>query len=137
METLRLVLLFLHLVGFASLFGGLFVQIKAEPRVVNNAVLHGALTALVTARSSACSRAPTRTGEQRQDRRQAGRRARVTSARRGEPQRRRRSRWPVPRMMLLTLLNVGLAVFWAPSSAVLGTPKSGRPRRCHAVGAGT
>ena len=48
METLRLVLLFLHLVGFAALFGGLFVQVRADPRVVNNAVLHGALTLLVT-----------------------------------------------------------------------------------------
>ncbi len=48
MEFVRLVLLFLHLIGFAALFGGLFVQIKGNPRVVNNAMLHGVLTALVT-----------------------------------------------------------------------------------------
>lgn len=48
MEILRLVLVFLHLVGFASLFGGLFVQVKADPRVVNNAMLHGVLTSVVT-----------------------------------------------------------------------------------------
>jgi FtsH-binding integral membrane protein len=48
METLRLVLLFLHIVGFASLFGGLFVQLRAQKRAVNNAMLHGVLTAVVT-----------------------------------------------------------------------------------------
>ena len=48
MEILRLVLLFVHLVGFASLFGGLFVQFASPPRAVTNAVLHGSLTMLVS-----------------------------------------------------------------------------------------
>ncbi len=48
MEFLREILLFLHFVGLAALFGGLFVQIKADPRVVNNAMFHGILTQLVT-----------------------------------------------------------------------------------------
>lgn len=48
MEILRDVLVFLHFIGLAALFGGLFVQIKSDPRVVNNAVIHGALTQLVT-----------------------------------------------------------------------------------------
>lgn len=48
MEILRDILVFLHFVGLAALFGGLFVQIKSDPRVVNNAVLHGILTQLVT-----------------------------------------------------------------------------------------
>ena len=48
MDLLRDSLFFLHLVGFASLFGGMFVQIKAAPRVVNNAMLHGILTQVVT-----------------------------------------------------------------------------------------
>jgi hypothetical protein len=48
MEFLREILLFLHFVGLAALFGGLFVQIKAQPRVVNNAMFHGILTQLVT-----------------------------------------------------------------------------------------
>ncbi len=48
MEFLRDILLFLHFVGLAALFGGLFVQIKADPRVVNNAMFHGILTQLVT-----------------------------------------------------------------------------------------
>ncbi|HSE08382.1 MAG TPA: hypothetical protein VLB29_06930 [Nocardioidaceae bacterium] len=48
MEILREVLVFLHFIGLGALFGGLFVQIKSNPRVVNNAVLHGVLTQLVT-----------------------------------------------------------------------------------------
>jgi hypothetical protein len=32
----------------AALFGGLFVQVKAEPRVINNAIVHGILTQLVS-----------------------------------------------------------------------------------------
>lgn len=48
MDLLRDVLLFLHFIGLAALFGGLFVQVKASPRVVNNAMFHGILTQLVT-----------------------------------------------------------------------------------------
>ncbi|GAB2754732.1 hypothetical protein [Nocardioides pakistanensis] len=48
MEILRDVLVFFHFIGLAALFGGLFVQIKADPRVINNAVIHGALTQVVT-----------------------------------------------------------------------------------------
>lgn len=48
MEILRDILVFLHFIGLAALFGGLFVQIKSDPRVVNNAVIHGALTQVVT-----------------------------------------------------------------------------------------
>ena len=48
MELLHDVLLFLHFLGLASLFGGLFVQIRSSPRVVNNAMFHGILTQLVT-----------------------------------------------------------------------------------------
>ncbi len=48
MELLRDVLVFLHFIGLAALFGGLFVQLKASPRVANAAMWHGALTQLVT-----------------------------------------------------------------------------------------
>lgn len=41
-------LLLLHFVGFASLFGGFFVQIRSTAPVLNSAILHGALTQLVT-----------------------------------------------------------------------------------------
>ncbi len=115
METLRLVLLFLHLVGFASLFGGLFVQVKAEPRVVNNAVLHGALTALVTGLLLVGVL--------------EGSDETVNNVKIGVKlavalvvtvlavANRKKTSLPgglYLGMMLLTLLNVGLAVFWAP-----------------------
>jgi hypothetical protein len=48
MDLVRDLLVFLHFIGLAALFGGLFVQVKAAPRVVNNAVVHGILTQLVT-----------------------------------------------------------------------------------------
>ena len=48
MDFVHDLLLFLHFIGLAARFGGLFVQIKADPRVVNNAMLHGILTQLVT-----------------------------------------------------------------------------------------
>jgi FtsH-binding integral membrane protein len=48
MEFVREILIFFHFVGLAALFGGLFVQVKADPRVVNNAMFHGILTQLVS-----------------------------------------------------------------------------------------
>lgn len=48
MEILRDILVFLHFIGLAALFGGLFVQLRSDPRVVNAAVVHGALTQVVT-----------------------------------------------------------------------------------------
>jgi hypothetical protein len=48
MDFLNDVLVFLHFLGLAALFGGLFTQLRSDRRVVNAAVLHGALTQLVT-----------------------------------------------------------------------------------------
>ena len=48
MNFLHDVLTLLHLVGFAALFGGFFTQLKSKAPVVNAAMLHGALTQLVT-----------------------------------------------------------------------------------------
>ncbi|MHB1613640.1 MAG: hypothetical protein ACYCXA_06125 [Actinomycetes bacterium] len=48
METALLVLLFLHFIGLASLLGGFLVQMSTATRVVNNAMIHGALTQLIT-----------------------------------------------------------------------------------------
>lgn len=42
------VLLVLHFLGLASLIGGFLVQIKTTPRVINNAMFHGALLQLIT-----------------------------------------------------------------------------------------
>ncbi|MGW0229793.1 hypothetical protein ACWDWO_15885 [Actinopolymorpha singaporensis] len=48
MEFVRHLLLFLHFVGLASLLGGLLVQMKGPDRRILPAILHGALTQLVT-----------------------------------------------------------------------------------------
>jgi uncharacterized membrane protein len=47
METLRLVLLLLHLLGFAALFGGLVVQAREPEKRVNAAMRDGAGTAFL------------------------------------------------------------------------------------------
>jgi len=48
MEIAHSVLVLLHLIGFASLFGGFLVQARERHPEVNAAMLHGALTALLT-----------------------------------------------------------------------------------------
>ena len=47
METLRLVLLFVHILGFADLLGGMLVQLGAGDKVVNSAMRDGAGTAFL------------------------------------------------------------------------------------------
>ncbi len=47
METVRLVLLVIHILGFAALIGGLLVQAGPEPKRVNGAMRDGAGTAFV------------------------------------------------------------------------------------------
>lgn len=48
MDIARDIFVLLHFIGFASLFGGLFVQLKAAEPEVNTAMFHGVLTQLVT-----------------------------------------------------------------------------------------
>ena len=47
METLRLVLLFLHILGFAALLGGLLVQVRDPEKKVNSLMRDGAGTAFL------------------------------------------------------------------------------------------
>jgi hypothetical protein len=47
-DVVRDVLLFIHLVGFGSLFGGAAVQLRDEFHVVNSAMLYGALIQVVS-----------------------------------------------------------------------------------------
>ncbi len=47
MEWVRLILLTLHLLGFAALFGGLVVQAREPQKVVNGAMRDGAGTAFL------------------------------------------------------------------------------------------
>lgn len=48
MDFLQDVLVFIHLVGMASLLGGAIVQIRDTDHVVNSAMLHGALILVVS-----------------------------------------------------------------------------------------
>ncbi len=48
MEILFKILVVLHFVGLASLLGGFLVQMSTKPRGINNAMLHGVLTQVVT-----------------------------------------------------------------------------------------
>ena len=47
METLRLVLLFVHILGFAALLGGLLVQLREETKSVNPLMRDGAGSAFL------------------------------------------------------------------------------------------
>src|SRR3954467_788323 len=48
METVRLVLLFAHVLGWAALFGGLLAQVREPYKRVNEAMRDGVGTAFVT-----------------------------------------------------------------------------------------
>lgn len=47
METLRLVLLFLHILGFAALLGGLLAQVRSPEKSVTGVMRDGAGTAFL------------------------------------------------------------------------------------------
>ncbi len=47
METLRLVLLFVHILGYAALLGGLLVQVRDESKAVNPLMRDGSGTAFL------------------------------------------------------------------------------------------
>ena len=48
MQFVYNILLILHFIGLASLLGGFIVQMKSPDKGVNPAMLHGALTQLIT-----------------------------------------------------------------------------------------
>lgn len=48
MDIFREIVLVVHFIGLASLFGGFFVQMTAREKVINNAMFHGILVQLVT-----------------------------------------------------------------------------------------
>lgn len=48
MDILFKILVVLHFIGLASLLGGFIVQMSAKTRGINNAMLHGVLTQVVT-----------------------------------------------------------------------------------------
>ncbi len=48
MEIVHQLVVLLHLIGFAALFGGFLVQVRTRTPEINAAMLHGALTQLIT-----------------------------------------------------------------------------------------
>ena len=47
-EIIHIIFRYIHLIGFATVLGGMIVQFGAKKRVVNSAMLHGAATQLIT-----------------------------------------------------------------------------------------
>ena len=48
MQLAYQILVLLHLIGFAALFGGIIVQLRSKEPEVNAAMLHGSLTLQIT-----------------------------------------------------------------------------------------
>lgn len=48
MDLAEKLVLVTHLLGFAALFGGAFVQLRDDVKVVNTSMLYGAMTQVVT-----------------------------------------------------------------------------------------
>src|SRR5215218_8655735 len=48
MQIAHQILVLLHVIGFAALFGGIVVQMRSKEPEVNAAMLHGSLTLLIT-----------------------------------------------------------------------------------------
>jgi hypothetical protein len=48
MQLAYQILVLVHLIGFAALFGGFLVQLRSQEPEVNAAMLHGSLTLLIT-----------------------------------------------------------------------------------------
>jgi hypothetical protein len=118
METVRLILLFLHLLGFAALFGGLVVQTRDGGKRVNGAMRDGAGTAFLAGLGLV---GVLEAGDAAVDHVKVGVKLVIgllilvlVMANLRKP--------TVPQglwagLLLLTVVNVGVAVFWAPAHA--------------------
>ena len=118
METLRLVLLFLHVLGFAALLGGLLVQARDTDKTVNAAMRDGIGTAFVTGLLLV---GVLESGDTEVDHAKIAVKFAVAlvllvlvMANVRKP--------TIPQglwlgLLLLTLLNIGVAIFWSPAHA--------------------
>ncbi|TCP49325.1 hypothetical protein EV191_109147 [Tamaricihabitans halophyticus] len=114
MEFVRLLLVFLHLLGMGMLFGMVFVQLKAGSAApVNKGWLHGAGLQLITGMALMLL-APATDAEY--DHMKLGIKILVVVAIAGLAVAKVRApaapRWFTPTLGALVVLNVGLAVFW-------------------------
>ena len=118
METLRLVLLFLHVLGFAALLGGLLVQARDSDKTVNAAMRDGIGTAFVTGLLLV---GVLESGDTEVDHAKIAVKFAVAlvllvlvMANVRKP--------TIPQglwlgLLLLTVLNIGVAIFWSPAHA--------------------
>jgi hypothetical protein len=116
MEILRQILLFLHLLGFAALLGGLLVQVRDADKRVNAVVRDGAGTTFL---AGLLLVGVLEAGDEDVNHVKIGVKFAVAlvilvlvMANTRKP--------TIPQglflgLLLLTVLNVGLAVFWAPA----------------------
>ena len=118
METLRLVLLFVHILGYAALLGGLLVQVREETKAVNPLMRDGIGTAflagllLVGVLESLGSPDHAKIGVKFADRAGDpgagdGQHAQAAASRRAS----------TSACSLLTIANIAVAVFWSPVHA--------------------
>jgi hypothetical protein len=113
MEIVRNILVFVHLIGFATLFAGCFITVKNPVKGLSPATLHGALTQLVSGVLLVGLAEMT-----------AGRE--VNHAKVGVKfallvvitvltivfRKKELPKWVVPTLMVLTVVEAGIAVFW-------------------------
>ena len=117
-ETLRLILLFVHVLGFAALIGGLLAQAGTGEKRVNGAMRDGAGTAFLAGRALV---GVLSAGDQEPDNTKAGVKLLVglvilvlVMANMRKPS--------IPQglyvgLLVLTLANIAVAVFWSPVHA--------------------
>ncbi|HEX6149763.1 hypothetical protein [Nocardioides sp.] len=118
MELARLILLALHLLGFAALFGGLIVQAREPQKVVNAAMRDGAGTAFL---AGLLLVGVLEAGDTAVDHVKIGVKFAIglvilvlVMANMRKPQ--------IPQglwagLLVLTVVNAGIAVFWSPTHA--------------------
>ena len=72
MQLAYQILVLVHLIGFAALFGGFLIQLRSKEPEVNAAMLHGSLTLLITGLALVTLRGDwARSGQPPEDRHQA------------------------------------------------------------------
>jgi hypothetical protein len=118
METLRLVLLFVHILGYAALLGGLLVQAREETKSVNQLMRDGAGTAFL---AGLLLVGVLEAGDHSPDQAKIGVKFAIglvilvlVMVNMRKPS--------IPKglyfgLLALTLVNIGVAVFWAPAHA--------------------
>ncbi|NHC25210.1 hypothetical protein G6553_18755 [Nocardioides sp. IC4_145] len=119
METVRLILLFLHILGFAALLGGLLAQARLPEKAVNAAMRDGSGTAFVAGLALVGVIEAGDLGDL--DHVKVAVKLLIGLVILGlvmanvRKERITQGLWTL--LLLLTVVNIGVAVFWAPAHA--------------------